>query len=46
MEGLIVKDIRGGKDAINSAERWENTVAKISAELKDLALLERGCAGR
>jgi hypothetical protein len=46
MEGLIVKDIRGGKDAIDRAQPWENKVPRFSAELKDLTLLERGCAGR
>ena len=44
--GLVVKHIRGGNEAINSAKPWENKVPRISAELKDLVLFERGCADR
>ena len=40
MAAWVVKDIRGGKKALNGPERWENNVPRISAELKDLALLE------
>ena len=34
------KILKEEKRAINGPERWENNVPRISAELKDLALLE------